>query len=99
LNGLFHDRFLCIGHVGRHLFSLFDYDNAVLTGLRDRLISGMQSMLNGSTIFICMVQNNENIMLQLGSLCWPRINQRINLKLVILLYHCLNGLARHFRHE
>ena len=75
------------------VFSRLDYGNATLAGITDRLMDRLRSMLNASVRLIYASRRTEHVTPLLRDLHWLRYPDRINYKLAVLVYRCLQGLA------
>jgi len=68
-----------------------DYGNATLAGLPGYLIDRLQSVLNAAARLVNPVRKFEHVMPLLHDLHWLRVGQRVEFKLAVLVYRCLNG--------
>ena len=71
-----------------------DYGNATLAGLADQLLVKLQSVLNARLI---LSRKFDRVTPLLRELHWLRFPERINYKLPLLVFKCLNGLATPYR--
>ena len=62
-----------------------------LAGLPGYLIDRLQSVLNAAARLVNSVRKFEHATPLLRDLRWLRVGQRIELKLAVLVYRCLNG--------
>ena len=70
-----------------------DYGNASLAGLPNTLLNRLQSVLNAAARLIHSARKHDHISPLLNDLHWLRVPQRIEFKLVVLVYRCLDGTA------
>ena len=70
-----------------------DYGNATLAGLPSYLVDRLQSVLNAAARLIYSVRRYDHVTPLLRELHWLRAPQRIEFKLAVLVFRCLNGLA------
>ena len=76
------------------VLSRLDYGNATLvTGITDRLMDRLRSVLNASARLIYASRRTEHVTPLLRDLHWLRYPDRIDYKLAVLVYRCLHGLA------
>jgi len=69
------------------------YGNATLTGVPAYTISRLQSVLNAAARLAFSLRKYDSMTLLLQELHWLKVEQRIEYKLVVLVYCCLHGLA------
>ena len=67
--------------------------NATLVGLPAYQIDRLQSMLNAAAQLVYSSRRYDHVTPLLRELHWLRMSQRIDYKLAVLVYCCLNGLA------
>ena len=82
---------LCMSHL--------DYCNFVLSGLLDYSINRMQRIQNMCACLVLRKTNRYNIRYCMKSLHWLPIRQRIQHKVIALMYKCLKGEAPHYLSE
>ena len=70
-----------------------DYSNATLAGLPASQLRRLQSVLNAAVRLIHRSSQSEHVTPMLRDLHWLRSLERIDFKLVVLVYRCLHGLA------
>jgi hypothetical protein len=70
-----------------------DYGNATLAGLADQSLVKLQSVLNAAARLIFLSRKFDHVTPLLRELHWLRFPERINYKLAMLVFKCLNGLA------
>ena len=75
------------------VLSRLDYGNATLAGITDRLMDRLRSVLNASARLIYASRRTEHVTPLLRDLHWLRYPDRIDYKLAVLVYRCLQGLA------
>jgi len=73
------------------VLSRLDYGNATLAGLPGHLIDRLQSVLNAAARLVNPVGKFEHVTPLLRDLHWLRVGQRVEFKLAVLVYRCLNG--------
>ena len=75
------------------VLSRLDYGNATLAHITDRLMDRLRSVLNASARLIYASRRTEHVTPLLRDLHWLRYPDRIDYKLAVLVYRCLQGLA------
>jgi hypothetical protein len=70
-----------------------DYGNASLAGLTGQVLFKLQSVLNAAARLIFLARKFDHVTPLLRELHWLRIPERIQYKLALLAYKCLNGMA------
>ena len=70
-----------------------DYGSATLVGLLAYHIDRLQSVLNAAAHLVYSSQRYDHVTPLLRELHWLRMSQRIDYKLAVVVYCCLNGLA------
>ena len=70
-----------------------DGQNAILYGLPDYLLDKLQRVQNASARLLCGIGKYDHIFASLKSLHWLPVKQRIEFKISVLVYKCLNGVA------
>ena len=75
------------------VLSCLDYGNATLAGITDRLMDRLRSVLNASARLIYASRRTEHVTPLFRDLHWLRYPDRIDYKLAVLVYRCLQGLA------
>ena len=75
--------------------SRLDYGSATLVGLPAYQINRLQSVFNAAARLVYSSRRYEydHVTPLLRELHWLRMSQRIDYKLAVLVYRCLNGLA------
>ena len=68
-----------------------DYGNSLLAGSTNAQLSKLQRIQNRAARLICGVKRREHISLYLARLHWLPVRQRVNFKLLVYIYQCLNG--------
>ena len=69
------------------------YGNATLTGLADQSLVKLQSVLHTAARLIILSRKFNHVTPLLRELHWLHFPERINYKLALLVFKCLNGLA------
>jgi hypothetical protein len=75
------------------VLSRLDYGNATLAGITEQLTGRLQSVLNAAARLINASRKSEHVTPLLHDLHWLRYPERVDYKLAVLVYRCLNGLA------
>jgi len=75
------------------VLSRLDYGSATLVGLSAYQIDRLQFVLNAAARLVYSSRRYDHVTLLLRELHWLRMSRRIDYKLAVLVYRCLNGLA------
>ena len=75
------------------VLSRLDYGNATLAGIPSYLLQQLQSVMNSATQLVFSSSRFDHITPLLRQLHWLRAPERIQFKLVVLVYKCLHGTA------
>jgi len=75
------------------VLSRLDYGSATFVGLPAYQIDGLQSVLNAAARLVYSSRRYDHVTPLLRELHWLRMSRRIDYKLAVLVYRCLNGLA------
>jgi hypothetical protein len=70
-----------------------DYGNATLAGLAGQSLVKLQSVLNAAARLIFLSRKFDHVTPLLRELHWLRFPERINYKLAVLAFKCLNRMA------
>jgi len=70
-----------------------DFGNATLVGIPAYQLNRLQSVLNAAARLVLSRSKNDHVTPLLQKLHWLRIEQRIEFKLSVLVFLCLNGRA------
>ena len=73
--------------------SKVDYCNSVLAGISGHLLDRLQSVLNAAARLIYSANRYDSITPLLRELHWLKVPERIEFRLCILVYRCLEGSA------
>lgn len=73
--------------------SRLDYCNALYTGVSQALISRLQLVQNAAARLLTGTRKHEHITPVLASLHWLPVHLRIDFKILLFAFKCLNGLA------
>jgi hypothetical protein len=73
--------------------SKVDYCNAVLVGISGHLQNRLQSVFNAAARLVFSARTSDHVTPLLRELHWLRIPERIQFRLCVLAYRCLNGMA------
>jgi len=75
------------------IISRLDYGNAVLAGLPHSSTAPLQRVLNSVARLVCGLRPRDHVTEALTNLHWLLVTGRIELKLCVLVYKSLNGIA------
>ena len=75
------------------IFSRLDYCNGVFTGLSKKSIKQLQLIQNAAARVLTKTKKVDHITPVLKSLHWLPVCQRIDFKILLLVYKALNGLG------
>ena len=70
-----------------------DYGCSTMAGLPARQLNRLQSVLNAAARLVYSARKTEHVTPLLRELHWLRVPQRIEFRLAVLTYRCLNGTA------
>ena len=73
--------------------SQIDYCNSLFVGLPSYLLNRLQRIQNTAARIITGVRSQEHITPVLMELHWLPVDQRVQFKILVLVYKCLHGLA------
>ena len=73
--------------------SRVDYCNSVLAGISGHLLDRLQSVLNAAARLIYSANRSYSITPLLRELRWLKVPERIEFRLCVLVYRCLEGSA------
>ena len=79
--------------------SKVDYCCSVLAGVSGHLLDRLQSTLNAAARLVFSARRSERITPLLRDLHWLRVPERIQFRLCVLAFRCLNGSAPPYRRE
>ena len=101
-----------IGHIRKYLdtstteilintlvTSKFDYCNSLLCGISDKNIKRLQRVQNACARLVTKKRKYDHVSPILKDLHWLPIDKRIEFKILLLTYKCLNGLAPEYLSE
>ena len=75
------------------VISRVDYCNSMLAGISGRLLARLQSILNAAARLVFKTRMWESITSLIRELHWLRVPERIEFRLCVLAYRCLQGTA------
>ena len=75
------------------ILSKIDYNNAVLAGLPSYMIDGLQSIVNCALRFVYNVRWRDHISPYIMKSHILPVTHRVDYKICVLVFNCLNGLA------
>ena len=81
------------------VLSKIDYCNSVLAGAAESLLRRLQSIMNSAARLIFQAGKYEHVAPLLHELHWLKMPERINFRLCVLTYRCLNGTASQYLSE
>ena len=84
---------LAISLVTSLVFPKLEYCLSVLSGLPDCQSTRLQSVINAAARFVDKLSLSSHISSSLQNLQWPPVKSRIDLRLLLMAYKCLHGLA------
>jgi len=70
-----------------------DYCSSVLSGVSGQLLQRLQSVFNAAARLVFSARKSEHITPLLRELHWLKVPERIQFRLYVLVYRCLNGMA------
>ena len=73
--------------------SKVDYCNSVLAGISSAQLQRLQSVLNAAARLVFSARKSEHTTPLLRELHWLKVPERIQFRLCVLAYRCLNGTA------
>ena len=75
------------------VISSLDYCNSLYFGISPRLLNQLQVIQNRACRTIFGLKKRDNVDKYLKNLHWLKINQRIEFKILLLVFKSINGLA------
>ena len=79
--------------------SRFDYCNGLLCGIPEELIRKLQRVQNNAARVITLTKKHDHITPVLKDLHWLPVRKRIEFKILLLAYKCLQGTAPSYLRE
>ena len=70
-----------------------DYGSSTLAGLPARQLNQLQSVVNSAARLVYLARRSEHVSPLLHELHWLRVPERIDFRLAVLVYRCMNGTA------
>jgi len=70
-----------------------DYGCSTLAGLPARQLNRLQSVINSAARFVYSARRSEHVSPVLRELHWLRVPERIDFRLAVLVYRCINGTS------
>jgi hypothetical protein len=81
-------------HIVRSLVtSRLDYGNSLLFGITSSHYNKLQRIQNKAARLICGARRREHISPYLARLHWLPVHERVNFKILVYMYQCINGSA------
>ena len=78
------------------VMSKLDYCNSLLLGLADNQLNKIQQIQNIVCRIVCRLCKFDHVTPSMHDLHWLKIPQRIQFKIICLMYNCINGQARKY---
>ena len=78
------------------VISHLDYSNAIFCGLPNCTVKKLECVQRIAAMLICGVKKYDSITEHMKSLHWLPIQQRIQFKLLTIVYNCVNGTAQEY---
>lgn len=75
------------------VISRLDYCNALFSGISDKLFVKLQRVQNAAARLITKLPRHSNVSTALKELHWLPVRQRVDFKILLLTYKCLNNQA------
>ena len=75
------------------VISKLDYGNCLLCGVPDYLIHKLQLVQNNAARMVCRANKRQHVTPMLQRLHWLPVKQRIDYKVLVLVFKALHGLA------
>ncbi len=85
--------------INKFMTSRLDYCNALLGGCSTRLINKLQMVQNAAARVLTTTRKYDHISPDMLTLDWLPIKHRIDLKILLITYKALNGLAPQYLSE
>jgi len=73
-----------------------DYGCSTLAGLPARQLNRQQSVMNSAARLVYSARRSEHVSPLVQELHWLCVSERIDFRLAVLVYRCINGTAPHY---
>ena len=75
------------------VLSRLDYGNSILTGITDANFQRLQRIQNRAVRLIFGLKRHDHISPYLANLHWLPVKERVNFKLLTIMFQCLHSSA------
>lgn len=87
------DKHSCISLIQALVVSRLDYANCLLGGINKKYINSLQRMQNSAARLIMRLKYSDHVSQARKELHWLPVNYRIEFRILVLVYMCLNNMA------